>query len=83
MSRNRREIIEDENYIGHWTLSPENKRGIVIVFIFLVSFLGLLSMFEAAGAFGHYFSSTSSLFVWLGGLAFFNFTFIFRLCFIK
>jgi S-DNA-T family DNA segregation ATPase FtsK/SpoIIIE len=65
LSRNRREIIEDENYIGHWTLAPETKRGIVIVFIFLVSFLGLLSMFEAAGAFGHYFSSgLAYLFGW-------------------
>lgn len=63
--KNRREIIEDENYIGHWTLAPETKRGIVIVFIFLVSFLGLLSMFEAAGAFGHYFSTfLAYLFGW-------------------
>lgn len=63
--RNRRELVEDENYIGHWTLSPETKRGIVIVMIFLVSFLGLLSMFEAAGAFGHYFSSMLAyLFGW-------------------
>ncbi|KKP90921.1 MAG: hypothetical protein UR94_C0021G0007 [Parcubacteria group bacterium GW2011_GWA2_36_10] len=52
LGRNRREISEDENYIGHWTLSPETKRGIAIVVIFLV-------------------------------LAFFNFTFIFRLCFIE
>lgn len=65
LSRNRREISEDENYIGHWTLSPETKRGIAIVIIFLVSFLGLLSMFEAAGAFGHYFSSfLAYLFGW-------------------
>lgn len=65
LNRNRREIIEDENYIGHWTLAPETKRGIVIVFIFLVSFLGLLSMFEAAGAFGHYFSTfLAYLFGW-------------------
>jgi len=65
LGRNRREISEDENYIGHWTLSPETKRGIAIVVIFLVSFLGLLSMFEAAGAFGHYFSSfLAHLFGW-------------------
>ena len=65
LGKNRRELLEDDDYISHWELAPETKRGIAIVVIFLISFLGLLSMFEAAGAFGHYFSSfLAYLFGW-------------------
>ena len=47
-----RRYIDEEQEIN-WSLNPETKKAIFIVLIFLVAFLGLLAMFDAAGSFGH------------------------------
>ncbi len=55
MARRRRtkdysnRLLEADN---NWTVNPETKKAIAIVFIFLLAFLGILSMFDLAGTFG-------------------------------
>ena len=51
---------EDEDYQSGWSLDSETKKAIIIVIIFLAAFLGLLSMFDAAGTFGSLLSSIMS-----------------------
>ncbi|MBT4349621.1 DNA translocase FtsK [bacterium] len=51
---------EEEDYQSGWSLDSETKKAIIIVIIFLAAFLGLLSMFDAAGAFGGFLSSVMS-----------------------
>ncbi|MCB9803084.1 DNA translocase FtsK 4TM domain-containing protein [Candidatus Nomurabacteria bacterium] len=53
-------VYEEEEFASSWSLDPETKKGIVIVVIFLIAFLGMLSMFNLAGAFGHALSSSLS-----------------------
>ncbi len=48
---------EDFPYQSRWSLDPETKTGIYAVLIFLLAFLGILSMFNMAGPFGDFFSS--------------------------
>lgn len=55
----RPRLQDDDEFAYHssWSLDPETKKGIVIVVIFLLAFLGILSMFDLAGAFGNLLSS--------------------------
>ena len=53
-------VYENEEYQGDRSLNPETKKAIAVVVIFLLAFLGLLSMFDAAGAFGNFLSSVMS-----------------------
>ncbi|MCX6784396.1 MAG: DNA translocase FtsK 4TM domain-containing protein [Candidatus Komeilibacteria bacterium] len=40
--------------LTHWQISPETKKSITIIAIFVIAFLGILSLFNLAGNFGLY-----------------------------
>lgn len=50
--RKYRKHREDRRIFPEWSISPETKRGVIVVLIFLFVLLSVFSMFDLAGIFG-------------------------------
>ena len=51
--------------INHWELSPDTKRAIFIIILFTIAILGIVSLFNGAGALGVWINAAlSRLFGW-------------------